>query len=144
MTKSSLIGLTYFGISYLALALLAGWLLPDKGWLATDWANYFVIYAVVTLCSVLIGLTAGRLTVPGTAICSLLIQATVIAVIIGVYVALSSGGTGTVVWPPLVGASLTSVWLTWLAGVIAGVLWPVVWLLVFRRVTPRLAASASS
>jgi hypothetical protein len=144
MTKSSRIGLACFGLSYLGLALLAAWLLPDGGWLATDWANYFVIFAAVALCSVLIGVTAGHLTILGTAICSLLIQVAVIVVIIGGYVALSSRGTGTIVWPSLLGASLARVWLSWLAGVIAGVLWPVVWLLVFRRVTPRVATSPSS
>lgn len=144
MTRSLRIGLVCFGLSYVTLLLLAAWLLPDKGWLATDWANYIVVFAVAALASVLIGLAAGRLTVAGTAICALLIQVAVITMIIGGYVAVSSRGTGNIVWPPLLGASLARVWLGWLAGVAASVLWPLVWLLVFRRVTSRLAPSAGS
>jgi len=144
MTRSLRIGLACFGLSYVALSLLAASLLPDEGWLATDWVNYIVVYSAVALASVLIGLALGRLTVTGTALCALLIQVAVIAIIIGGYVALSSRGTGNVVWPTLLGAWLARVWLGWLAGFAASVLWPVVWLLVFRRVTHRLAASAGS
>jgi hypothetical protein len=144
MTRSLRVGLACFGLSSVALSLSAAFLLPDEGWIATEWVNYIGVYSVVALASVLIGLALGRLTVAGTAICALLIQVAVIAIIIGGYVALSSRGTENVVWPPLLGAWLARVWLGWLAGFAASVLWPVVWLLVIRRVTPRLVASAGS
>ncbi len=144
MTRFPRIGLVCFGLSYVTLSLLATGLLPDEGWLATDWANDIVVFSVVALTSVLIGLAGGRMTLAGTAICAFLIQVAVIAIIIGGYVALSSRGTGHVVWPPLLGAWLARVWLGWLGGVAASVLWPVAWLLVFRRAMPRLAPSERS
>ena|SRR6185312_11106362 len=144
MTRSLSTGLACFVLSYVTLSLLAAWLLPDQGWLATDWANNIIICAVVALCSVLIGLAVGRLTVASTVICGLLIYIVVFAVIVGLSVSLSSRGTGSIVWPPLLGAALGRHWLGLLAGAVSGIAWPVIWLLVFRRIAPRLAPSASS
>ena len=144
MTKSLRVGLTCFGLSYVALSLLAAWLLPDHGWLATGWANSIIVCAVVALCSVLIGLAAGRLAVASTAICGLLIYLAVFAVTIGLSAWISSRGTGNLVWPPLLGPALGRHWLGLLASAVAGIAWPVIWLLAFRRIAPRLAPSLVS
>ena len=144
MTKSLRIGLACFVISYIALSLLAASLLPEDGWLATDWANCLVVCAAVALACVLIALAAGRLTVTGTAMCALLVQLAFFAAVVGVFVALSSRGKGTIVWPLLLGASLARVWRGWLPGAAAAVVWPVFWLVLIRRAVPKLAASPRS
>lgn len=143
MTLSLPLGLLCFGVTYVGLSLLAAWRLPGAGWLASAWLNVLVVSAVAAGGAVVLGLSVGRLTPTATAICAFVIQVAGIATIIGLYVALSSRGQGTVVWPPLLGSALLRVWPSWLAGVVAGTVWPVVWLLVFRRVAPRLAPAVS-
>lgn len=144
MKKSLALGLLFFAVQYVVLSLLVAWALPDDGWLASPWANFFLLSVAVAGCSVFLGLVGGRLTPVSVGICSFVIQVAVVATTIGLLVALSSRGTGTVVWPPLLGASLARNWFGLLASAAAGIIWPVIWLLVLRRAVPRLAPSVGS
>lgn len=144
MKKSLPIGLACFSLSYIALSLLGAWLLPDQGWASSMWVTYLPVNGVAALCAVLVGFSIGRLNVAGTVLCALIIYALVFIVTIGLLVAISSRGTGTVVWPPLLGPALARDWLGWVVGLVAGVAWPVFWLLVYQRVSPRPVPLASS
>jgi hypothetical protein len=144
MTKSLSVGLACFSFSYIALSLLGAWLLPDQGWLSSIWISYLPVNGLVALCAVLIGFSAGRLSVTGTALCALVIYILVFVITIGLLVAISSRGKGTLVWPPLLGAALAREWVGWVVGFVAGVGWPVLWLLVCRRLSPRPAQLVSS
>ena len=64
MTKSSPTGLFCFCVTYIGLSLVAAWALPDAGWVASTWANIFIVSGLVATCAVAFGLIAGRLTGP--------------------------------------------------------------------------------
>ena len=144
MNKSLHLGLLFFGVSYVALSMLVAWALPDEGWLASNWTNFFLLSVAVAGCSVFLGLVGGRLTPNSVGICSFVIQVAVVATTLGLLVALSSRGTGTFVWPPLLGAALARNWLGLSASFVAGIIWPVVWVLVLRRAAARLAPGIGS
>jgi hypothetical protein len=137
VAKSLGVGLSAFSASYIALMLAAAWLLPSNGWLGSVWLLYLVVYAVTALCAVLIGTAAGRVTPTGVAACSLAIQVAVVAIVIGSTVVLDLLGSNLTVPLPWLGHALAGVWLSWLGGSVAAVIWPVVWSLVLRHVTPR-------
>lgn len=144
MAKSLRFGLATFGVSYFAFSLLVSWLLPDSGWLASTWASYLLVYSVAALGAVLVGATVGRVTLAGVIGCALAIQVAAIAIVIASTVAFDLRGSNAVVPLSLLGSALAAVWRPWSGGVVAAVVWPVVWLLVFHQVTPRLAPSLRS
>ena len=144
MTKSLRFGLAIFGVSYIAFSLLVSWWLPDSGWPASTWASYLLVDSVAALGAVLVGATAGRVTLAGVTVCSLVIQVALIAIVIGSTVVFDLRGSNAVVPLSLLGSALAGVWRSWLGGVVAAVVWPVAWLLVFHRVTPRLAPTFRS
>lgn len=144
MRKSLTIGLLAFALSYILLALLAAWWLPDTGWLASDWVSDLVVSALVAACAVACGLAVGRLTLGAMAICSLALQVAVAGTTLGLMVALSSRGTGTIVWPSQLGAVLAPHRVGLAANFVAGVVWPIAWLLVVRRLAPQRVSFAGS
>lgn len=144
MTKSLPFGLLCFCATYIGLSLVAAWGLPDSGWATSAWVNIFVVSGLISACAVALALTAGRLTLAATAICGLAIQLMVVALLVAIYVSLSSQARGTITWPPLLGSWLIRVWPEWLGEIAAAGIWPVVWLTVFRRLAPGFGAAARS
>ena len=140
MNRSLALGTACFGLSYLVIGLLAAAGLDAVGW-KDPWLDALVTNLLVVPVAVVLGLRAGRLNVIGVLACSASLALAVQFAIVYILAAIARPAGGHVAWnalyqPPFLAGTLK-------ASVVM-VACPLLWLLVIRRVAPRLAANNSS
>lgn len=135
MRKSFLIGAIAFTTSYLVLGLVAAWAMDVIGW-NNIWLHYLFGDVMAAGFAIPIGLAVGRLTARSVAFCSLGLQLTAFLVSAALLAAIPYRGGYPIHWLGVFRALSTP---GAVLSVIMAVASSVVWLLVFRRFTPRLA-----
>ena len=137
MRNSFSIGAIAFTLSFLVLGLAAAWALDVIGW-DSIWLHYLFGDVMPAGFAILIGLTVGRLTARSVVFCSLGMQLAVFFVSVAILAAIPYRGGYPIHWLGVFGSLGTPVAVL---SIVIAVVSSVAWLLVFRRVTPRLAFS---